>query len=223
MAEQSEGQQAPPPSPESGDDGDRPMAQDAANKIIERWAQKERQPSEHPFFLIVGGVQGSGKTSALEELAQTTDFVPVSPDEIRWIMFGENYFLTQETGTIWRDTVHLARNIIIQEAMKRGLPIALDQSMNPERLKYLKELAQKFPQYRTMSVLLNPPDDVLRNRVKTRKHSYTKYQGNIQELEGTMNMPGVRDPSLFDLTIDKSNQTPKQVAAQIQDLINLKP
>lgn len=214
-----ETQSTPPISPESGAQGDIHMAADAVDKITERWSLTEQPATEHPFFLIVGGVQGSGKSSMLHELSQTTNFVTVSPDEIRWIMFGENYFLTPETGIIWRDTVHLARNMLINKAMERGYSVALDQSMNPDRLIYLEEEAKKFPQYQTKKILLNPPNEVLRDRVKKRPRSFTKYNGNPQELEGTMHNPGVRDASLYDLTIDSSKQTSQQIAAEIRNVL----
>ena len=67
---------------EQGLSGDKELAQELSQEIAESWPEKH-MPSTNPFFLIIGGFQGSGKTTTLEKLADSLDFVTIFPDEIR--------------------------------------------------------------------------------------------------------------------------------------------
>ena len=53
-------------------------------------------------------------------------------------MFAKEYYLTEDTGDIWRQTVSLTRNLLVEKAFQENYAIAVDQLMNKDRVMLLK-------------------------------------------------------------------------------------
>jgi len=195
--------------------GDKMLAGEIVGEITKNWG-KQHKPSKTPFVLALSGFQGSGKTTALQELDKSNDFISISPDEIRWMMFAHEYFLTEETGDTWRQTVNLARNILLDQALESGYSVAIDQSLNEERIRLIRQMVGKHENYRMTTVLLNPSKETLINRVENRSESIGRYTGTISELKASMLKNGDHDLTLYNLVIDTSFKSLHEVVQQIQ-------
>src|SRR5262245_54029987 len=66
-----------------------------ADLISSKWTLPERLP-QHPRLLLLGGFQGSGKTTVLELLQTNPGIIVVSPDEIRHNLFAQEYPFSEE-------------------------------------------------------------------------------------------------------------------------------
>lgn len=201
---------------EQGVLGDRKIAQEIVGEIKQKWA--ETAPGKNPFALMIGGFQGSGKTTTLE-LIKDASFVVVSPDEIRFKLFEKEYYLTDETRPVWVQTVNLTRNMLIEEAIFSGRSVAIDEHTTQDRINLVQEMLKEKPDYRLLTILLSTPKDELRRRVGERPRAVDKYTGTLGELEGSIKKHGEPDLSLYDLVIDTSVTNPEQTAEQIKSLM----
>lgn len=192
-----------------------------ADLISEKWKTPENK-SENPLLLMLGGFQGSGKTTTLETLVPTLNLTVISPDEIRHNLFTQKYPFSEEFIKL----VNATKFELINRAMDMGNPIVIDQSLTPDRVSLTKTLLQKHPEYQFLSVFLTAPHDTLKQRVIERASLPGRYRGTVEELEASIDKYTSRygDPQHggYDLLIDSSINDPLAIVDQIQSSVRSK-
>lgn len=199
---------------ELGLKGDTSIAGKVEEKIYKKWSEKHKF-SKSPFILLLGGMQGSGKTSAIEGMEGSLDFVIVSPDEIRAELFARNFPITDNPEDVFRQTVNLARNNLVKKALINNFSIIVDQRMTDERITLLKKIANDYPHYKTTTILLTSPEKVLKERIINRRPTDDRYKGTLEEYYESLAKHGVPDPTSYDNTIDTSSYSVTDVVKAI--------
>ena len=188
-------------------------------RIVKKWP--EAKGREKPCVLLLGGFQGSGKTTTLDSLSQKLGLVVISPDEIRHNLFAEGHTFSLDFVKI----VNATKFALIEEALSRGYVTAVDQALTPDRVKMVKEVTGGS-QTEIVSIFLVAPKDILRQRVLTRPSLPGRYTGKVDELEASLAKYEERygDPSQngYDLVIDTSKNDLQKVTDLIQKVIRKK-
>ena len=167
-----------------------------------------------PILLLLGGFQGSGKTTTVELIKKYIDLIVISPDEIRYQLFAKK----MPFGEKFVKTVEEARNKLLKEAIKTKQDIVIDQRVTPPRILIAKEII-KNSDYQLKLVLLNAPKKVLIERINNRLEIPGKYKGTVSELEICMKEYGDHDLSLYDLVIDTDKYLAQDVAKKIIEVV----
>ena len=195
---------------EKGVGADPKQVKKQADIISDNWKIPDSKP-EKPFVLLLGGFQGSGKTTVLKILAPKLKLVVISPDEIRHNLFAQNYPFSEDFVRL----VHAVKFDLTKRALELGLSFAIDQTLNPDRVRLIKELAAAYPKFSVKSVFFNSPTELLKNRVRRRVKIDKLYNGTVPELEASIkkytNLYGLPNKKDYDLFIDTSSQTPESV------------
>lgn len=199
---------------ELGLKGDAVIAGEIKEKIEKKWGEKHKS-SKTPFLLLLGGMQGSGKTSVVQCMEDALDFVTISPDEIRAELFARNFPITDDPEDVFRQTVNLARNSLVKNALIENYSIVVDQLMTDERIALLKKIAEAYPHYKITTILLTAPEKVLKERIMNRKQIKNIYKGTLKEFYGSLAKHGIPNPASYDYTIDTSSNSVTEVAKAI--------
>jgi predicted kinase len=189
------------------------------DSISSKWQIPNEKP-EHPTLLMVGGFQGSGKTTALEILKPRFPSVMISPDEIRHNLFEKGYPFSEEFTKI----VNSAKFELIKKALDLGTSIIVDQSLTPDRVALVQHLLNGHSKYRLLSVFLTAPTEVLKERVALRPQQAGRYKGTYLELEASMDkyskLYGEPQDGGYDLIIDSSVNDPQAIASLINESLS---
>jgi len=163
-----------------------------------------------PILLLLGGFQGSGKTTTVELIRKNIDLLIISPDEIRYQLFAKK----MPFGEKFVNTVEETRNKLLKEAIKTKRDIVIDQRVTPPRILAAKEII-KNSDYQLKIVFLKTPEEVLINRVTNRAEIQGKYKGTVDELKACLQEDRKLDLSLYDFVIDSNKHSPSEVAKKI--------
>jgi predicted kinase len=204
---------------ELGLKGDIFIAGKIEEKIYKKWGKKHKT-SKSPFILFLGGMQGSGKTSVIQNMENSLDFVIISPDEIRAELFAVNFPITDNPEDAFRQTVNLIRNNLVKKALTNNYSIVVDQRMTDERIALLKKIASDYPHYKITTILLTAPEKVLKERIINREPANDRYRGTLKEFYESLAEHGIPNPASYDYTFDTSSYFVADVAKAIVDIIN---
>ena len=184
-----------------------------ADLISSGWNPKLK--SENLLILLLGGFQGSGKTTVMNLISSKLDLTILSPDQIRHNMFEQGY----EKPNDFRRLVNATKYELVKRALNMGISITLDQALTPDRVRLIKEAATSYPNYRVKSVFLFSPIQILQERVKNRSIIDDYYKGTLSELEASIksyvDIYGEPREEDYDLTLDSSKDQPEALASQI--------
>ncbi len=186
-----------------------------AELISSQW--KDLPTPEHPTLLLMGGFQGSGKTTVLDVLQPSLNAAIISPDEIRHNLFAKGHQFSQEFARI----VNAAKFELIKRAVEQGHSAVVDQSLTPDRVALAQRLIDHHSKYRFLTVFLTAPTEVLKERVSLRPELPGRYKGTFLELESSMekyeSMYGDPQVGGYDLIIDSSTNDPQAIAGMIEE------
>ena len=188
-------------------------------EIAKRYLQKLKVPdkkSSKPFLLMLGGLQGSGKTSVLEKLQENTTFVVVSLDEIRHIMLEMGLVIDDD----FRKAVNNIAFDIVKELMAQNVSVAIDTNANEQRITAIRSALDSHVHYKLCTVLLDVSIDELRQRVLSRKPRTNSYTGTASELEGSYKTYKDRDHTMFDHVISWDGESVEEMAEVIERLLS---
>src|SRR5258706_3232066 len=152
-----------------------------ADLISKTWKEMPVKPSR-PTLILLGGFQGSGKTTTIEFLNQKSEFLIVSPDEIRHNLFAAEIPFSKNFVIL----VNAIKFELLKRALDTGSNIIVDQSFNPDRVKLTQEIATDNVTYHLKSIFLFASEEILRKRVLERPQLEGRYKGKIEELENSM-------------------------------------
>lgn len=181
-------------------------------KIVQNWDLSLPQP-EHPFLVMLGGFQGSGKTTTIETFKSTNHVLVVSPDEIRHHLFAQQYPFSEAFVRL----VNATKFALIRKVLELGYSGIVDQAITPDRVEQTQQIVAQFPQYQFLTVFLNAPVEVLQQRVTERQPAPGRYKGTVAELETSMaaytQRYGTPQPDEYDLFIDTTKHAPQEVVS----------
>lgn len=182
-----------------------------ADLISAKWDLPGSKPDK-PLLLMIGGFQGSGKTTALNILAPKLNLIIISPDEIRHNLFEQNYPFSEDFVRL----VNATKFELVKRALDLGISIAVDQSLTPDRVSLTKEISSAYPNFTVKSIFLAAPAKVLKNRVGKRVKLDGVYKGTLPELEASIKkyaeVYGKPNKNDYDLIVDSSKEKPEFIA-----------
>lgn len=190
------------------------------SQLSQGWESREK-PLTMPVMLLIGGHQGSGKTTVIDHIKDELELVVVSPDEIRQKLFDNKFPFSQK----FIDLVNMCRDELIRRALGFGLSLAVDTNATPARIDYFENLLfGSLEEYKVIKVLLEAPHSVLKSRVENRVEKAGVYMGKVEELDAEVAKEVMSEEyeKAYDLAIDTSRYTPSEISEMAVWHVNLK-
>jgi len=124
------------------------------------------EPLAEPAFIAVSGLPGTGKSYFCSQLAQRLSFIILESDALRKVLFPSPGYSSSESSLLFR-AVHL----LIEELLKRGVPLILDATNLSERYReHLYRIADQL-NVKLILVRVDAPPEVVRQRLKARQEN----------------------------------------------------
>lgn len=190
------------------------LVQSLTNEISAEWHPEK--PLTQPIFLLLGGFQGSGKTTVLETIKDELGLTVVSLDEIRFRLFERKFPFSD----VFTKVVDETRDNLVKKALTLGMSLAVDTNITNERLKLMQKLlSESGKNHKLVSVLLKADPIVLKRRVESRKPAEGQYQGKVEELDASIAQHGDFDESGYNLIINTDKVSAQEVASLVTNYI----
>jgi len=188
------------------------------NKEAEKLAEeiiKDLQLSNvrlKPIVLLLGGFQGSGKTTVINKLKDDLGLVVVSEDEIRQRLLDKKYSFSEK----FRQIVKATSSKILKNIFKMGYSVALDVNATPARIKKVEKLleSEDLSNYCLITAYLQTSKEGLVRRLNLREDVRERYKGTANELEASIRKYGEIDKSVYDVVIN-TEKLDAQAAAEV--------
>jgi len=117
-----------------------------------------------PAFIVVSGLPGTGKSYFCSKLAERLPFIILESDALRKVLFPSPGYSSQESSRLFQACHHL-----IEELLKRGVPLILDATNLSERYReHLYRIADRLD-VKLILVRVEAPPQVVHERLKTRQ------------------------------------------------------
>jgi len=177
------------------------------NKEAERLSQEiidslelPNRLSSKPIVLMIGGFQGSGKTTVINSLKDDFGLVVVSLDEIRQKMFDKGFDFDEK----FREIVKVTGMKLLKYLFQRGYSVAWDTNVTPVRIKEVEELleSENLINYDLVKIYFETSKKELIKRLNNRSEVSGRYKGTVNELEESIKKDGKVDKSIYDLVIN---------------------
>jgi len=130
-----------------------------------------------PMVLLLGGFQGSGKTTVVNSLKNDLGSVVVSGDEIRQRLFDKKYLLSEK----FRQIVKATYSKMFKNLFKAGYSVVSDLNATPDRIKRVKKFLkdENLNNYNLLTVYLQTSKKELVRRLNSRKNVSSRYKGTV--------------------------------------------
>jgi predicted kinase len=117
----------------------------------------------YPPFIVVSGLPGTGKSYLCHRLAERFPLLILESDALRQALFNQPNYGAEESARLFR-AIHL----LIEELLKKGVPLALDATnLSESNREYLYQIAERCG-IRLILVWLEAPDELVRQRLQER-------------------------------------------------------
>jgi cytidylate kinase len=187
-----------------------------ADIISEKWSANKQKS---PVVIMLGGFQGSGKTTVADVLAKENNLVVISPDEIRFNLFDQGANFSEDFVRL----VNATKYELLDRCLGSRYSVIVDQAITPTRVKIVRELLNGYPDYKLVSIFLTAPEEILKKRVSQRPEIAGKYRGTAEELKESIRRYAERygDPVSggYDLIIDTEKNDLQEVAIIIKNFL----
>jgi cytidylate kinase len=203
---------------ELGVKADKKLVEKISKEIVASWNLKGGF-SKNPMILLIGGFQGSGKTTVLNILRKKIDLIVISPDEIRDGLFARKILFNEA----FTHTVNAIRNNLLKTVLPLRHNVAIDQLTTLTRINIAKEIVEKEGKgkYKFFTVFLKASEKTLEQRLGTRKKLQGTYRGTVSELKASVEKYGMQDLSFYDLVLDSEKMQPEKIVQEIDRKFNL--
>ena len=142
------------------------MAETQVFSDAKRLSESLRQlpdPLVKPAFIVVSGLPGTGKSYFCSKLAERLPFVILESDALRKTLFPSPIYSVPESSRLFQAIHHL-----IEELLKRGIPLILDATNLSERYRErLYNIADRL-NAKLILVRVEAPPEVIYQRLKAR-------------------------------------------------------
>ncbi|HLL60081.1 MAG TPA: AAA family ATPase [Candidatus Nitrosocosmicus sp.] len=189
---------------------DKKIVSELVDTISSKWILTDSLPSQ-PILLLVGGFQGSGKSTILNKLSSSQSMITISPDEIRFLLFQRIAF-----SDIFVHTVNSVRNKLICNAFKTGMHVAVDENSFPMRINLFTNLIGRN-NYKVISAYLNCSEELLIKRVQYRQGQPGKYKGTVKELKVYLKAYGTPNLSHYDKVFNTDKKSIESIVKKLNE------
>lgn len=170
---------------------------------------------KQPILILIGGFQGSGKSSLVTRIKEVYDTNVISTDSIRQSLFDRGVKVSPEFS---RYVSNIYGNLV-KKCLKINSNIVVDANSHSRRIAEMRKLLEENnSHYSTVKIFLNASEAALRDRVKTRKPISGCYQGTESDLEAALSSTKI-DLEDYDLIVDTDNLSQSNVFELVNDFI----
>lgn len=196
---------------------DRRFTENIVLDIVESWNTAKAQ-LKRPMAILIGGFQGSGKTTTIKAFNSDLQLPTIASDEIRYRLLQRSMCPSEKE---FRPQVFAIRNNLISFAAQNRASFILDQIITPARIHLVENILRKNNKesYMVLKILLTAPLEVLKERVLTRPPLVETYKGTVEELEDTILKYGGFDPTRFHRVFNTGKLLPDDIAKEIKQMI----
>lgn len=121
------------------------------------------EPMVKPFFIVVSGLPGTGKSYFCRKLVERLPSIILESDALRKVLFPSPSYSHEESSYLFQ-----ACHYLIEELLQRGVPLILDATNLEERHRErLYHIAEKVGA-RLILVQVEAPPEVVRQRLDER-------------------------------------------------------
>lgn len=174
-------------------------------------ANTQRQP----VLILIGGFQGSGKSTLIERIKDIYDINVISTDSIRQSLFDRGVKVSPE----FSKSVSNIYSNLVKKSLKINANIIIDANSHSRRLTEMdKLLKENNAHYKIIKIFLNTSETALRDRVKNRKPTLGCYQGTESDLESALLSTKI-DLEDYDLVVDTDKSDHGNVFEIVNDFI----
>lgn len=174
------------------------------NEIVSQLS-REFSVGKEPFLLLIGGFQGSGKSSLIRRIKAVLEINVISTDVIRQSLFDRGYKVSPE----FSKTVDDIFKSLFFKSM--GSPTVIDANAHAKRILDIEAfMKEKEYSTRVLKVFLSCSTEVLKTRVAHRERVVGCYQGTLSDLEGSLAITKI-DQKDYDLCIETDKLSEEEV------------
>jgi predicted kinase len=172
-----------------------------------------------PIVLMIGGFQGSGKTTAINNLKDDLGLVVVSMDEIRQRLFDKKYLFSNK----FIEIVKVATMKILENILQMGYSVVWDTNVTSSRIKQVEKIleSENLNNYRLVKIYFETSKKELIERLVKREDVKSSYKGTVEELQESMKKEGKIDKNIYDMVINTEKLDAKAVAEVIRKKVKL--
>ena len=121
------------------------------------------EPVVKPFFIVVSGLPGTGKSHFCSKLEESLSFLILESDALRKTLFSVPCYSRQESSHLFQ-TIH----VLIERLLKRGVSLILDATNLSERYRErLYSIADRLD-VKLILVWVEAPPQIVHERIKNR-------------------------------------------------------
>lgn len=182
-------------------------------EIIHKFENEfKARTQKRPILILIGGFQGSGKSSLIARINDVYDTNVISTDSIRQNLFDRGVKISPEFS---KYVSNISGNLVMK-SLGISSNIIVDANSHSRRIAEMgKLLRENNSHYSTLKIFLNASEETLRDRVKTRKPISGSYQGTESDLEAALSSAKI-DLEDYDLIVD----TDKLNQSKVFELVN---
>ncbi|HRD56256.1 MAG TPA: AAA family ATPase [Parachlamydiaceae bacterium] len=140
----------------------------------------------NPVLILIGGYPGAGKTTLINALRQTYDMDVISWNFIRQALLDRNL---KGSSYDW-EIIEAVNENLFRLCLQRNTNIVIDINAYANNIKLFENLlkAEGYEnQYHVIKICLNPPSEILLNRVQARYQQENVHQGTEADLLRDLN------------------------------------
>lgn len=172
-------------------------------------AQKE------PVIILIGGFQGSGKSTLINQLNEIYEADVLSNDAIRQTLFDRGLKSSPEFSKM----VSSINTNLVKKSLSKNANLFIDANAHSKRLEEIERLVQEHKAPHTLiKIFLKTSEDNLRDRVKNRKAILGCYQGTLSNLEAALLTTEINLDD-YNLIVDTDSLNEEAVFEKVNDFI----
>lgn len=136
-----------------------------------------------PVLLLVGGFQGSGKSSLINRIKKIFATNIISTDAIRQSLLNRGVKVSPEFSA----SVNRIYWALVKKSLSTHSHTIIDANAHAKRLQEIEELLAKEQfKHRKITIFLNTSEKTLRNRLQTRQPLPDCYEGTEKDLDASL-------------------------------------
>ena len=177
--------------------------------------QLKAKAQEKPVLILIGGFQGSGKTSLIHRIQQVYHTNVISTDAIRQCLLNKRIEVSPEFSK-YVNHIYLE---LVNASLNNHSNTVIDANSHAKRIAEMEKLLkEKYPHYSIIKIYLEASEATLRNRVKSRQPHIDCYQGSEQDLEASLASTTVNLEE-YDLVVDTENLSESDVFEKVKTFL----
>lgn len=175
----------------------------------------QARTQKQPILILIGGFQGSGKSSLITRIKKVYDTNVISTDSIRQSLFDREIKVSPEFSKY----VSSISGNLIKKSLEINSNIIVDANSHSRRIAEVgKLLKENDSHYSIVKIFLKASEATLRDRVKTRKPISGCYQGTESDLEAALSSTKIEFED-YDLIVNTDELSQSNVFELVNNFI----